>query len=281
MTVRDNRFVRGVATLSVDSYHFRDRAVELIRRGQLGSYEWRVEVGAVDRPAYAYCVRGAAKLAHRLGLERISVVEFGVAGGDGLLALEHHARQWSDRYGVDIEVYGFDTGEGLPASDDYRDLPYHWGGGTFKMDVGRLQRHLHTAKLVLGDIRETIDSFVDLHDPAPVGAAMYDMDFYSSTAAGLRLFDLDEKYRLPRVLLYFDDIVGNDISLYSDYTGERLAIAEFNDRHPMLKISPVYSLACRSSMQWHHEVFAAHDFTHPQYGQFVSGPWGDPSPGGP
>lgn len=37
------------------------------------------------RPNYAYCTYHAADLARRLGIPRISVIEFGVAGGNGLL----------------------------------------------------------------------------------------------------------------------------------------------------------------------------------------------------
>jgi hypothetical protein len=43
------------------------------------------------RPQYAYGVFHAADLAKRLGVSAISVIEFGVAGGLGLLALENIA----------------------------------------------------------------------------------------------------------------------------------------------------------------------------------------------
>ena len=36
------------------------------------------------------------------------------------------------------------------------------------------------------------------------------------------------KFFLPSVFSYFDDIIGSEIELYNDYTGERLAINEFN-----------------------------------------------------
>jgi hypothetical protein len=246
--------------------------LEIVKRQGLGTYDWRVGIGAVDKPAYAYCVREAARLAQRMKISRISVIEFGVAGGNGLLALERHARQSSEATGVEIEVYGFDTGEGLPAPTDYRDLPYHWKGGFFEMDTDALRSRLQQATLILGNIGQTLDSFVDIYDPAPVGAVMHDMDLYSSTSVGLKLFDVDEKRRLPRIFTYFDDIIGDSVALYNDYTGERLAIAEFNETHESQKLSKAYNLACRALSQWHHQIYVAHDFAHSRYDEFVSQP---------
>jgi len=48
------------------------------------------------------------------------------------VSLEDHARQVSQLFSIDIDIYGFDTGEGLPSLLDYRDLPYHWKTGHFK-----------------------------------------------------------------------------------------------------------------------------------------------------
>ncbi|MHC4129678.1 MAG: hypothetical protein ACYSUA_16250, partial [Planctomycetota bacterium] len=41
---------------------------------------------------------------------RISALEFGVAGGNGLLALERAAMRLAEIFGVEIDVYGFDSG---------------------------------------------------------------------------------------------------------------------------------------------------------------------------
>jgi hypothetical protein len=60
----------------------------LWRRFPLGQLKTRVRYGIFDRPHYAYGVYSAADLAKRLGLSAISVIEMGVAGGKGLLALE-------------------------------------------------------------------------------------------------------------------------------------------------------------------------------------------------
>ena len=271
--MRKRRRLRSRAlNFALDPHPLRTWTLWTIQRRRIGTYDWRVELGAVDRPAYAYCVREAARLARSLGVDRISVIEFGVAGGGGLLSLERHARRISESTGVAIDVFGFDTGRGLPPPKDYRDLPYHWKAGFFEMDEKALRARLGNATLILGDIADTLDSFVDTYQPAPIGAVMHDMDLYSSTAAGLRLFDIESRYRLPRIFTYFDDIIGDDISLYNDHTGERLAIAEFNQSHPTQKICPAYHLSWRSWVQWHHQVYIAHDFAHERYNEFVSLP---------
>jgi len=269
-TVR--RWKRKLLNFALDPHPLRTWTLWTIQRRRLGTYEWRVDLGAVEKPAYAHCVREAARLAKQLHMPRISVIEFGVAGGSGLLALERHAQRVSESLGVEIEVYGFDTGHGLPEPTDYRDLPYHWKAGFFEMDPQSLRRRLQHATLVLGDVSETLGSFIDTFSPAPIGAVMHDMDLYSSTSAGLTLFDVDEAYRLPRIFTYFDDIIGDRVALYNDYTGERLAIAEFNQAHPSQKICPAYYLSCRAQAQWHHQVYVVHDFDHSRYNDFVSRP---------
>ncbi len=250
---------------------FRTVARILIRDRALGSYEFRYGIGALHRPNYAYLVFQAAKLAQRLGQERVSVIEFGVAGGEGLLAMESHAENIEKMFGTKIDVYGFDTGEGLPAPTDYRDLPYHWKTGFYKMDVPLLHSRLQRSKLVIGDARETVPTFTERYNPAPIGAISFDLDFYSSTMAAFKILDAPFKYLLPRIPVYFDDVIGGEIEYYNDFTGVRLAIHEFNAAHDRRKLSPLYYLTeTETAMQWHHHMWSFHAFDHPQYGQFVS-----------
>jgi hypothetical protein len=241
------------------------------RKIRNASYQQRLRSGAIERPAYAYCVYHAAELASKLGYSRMSAVEFGVAGGRGLLQLESHAEEVSKIFQIDIEIYGFDTGEGLPEPMDYRDLPYHWKKGFYKMDVAGLQARLKKAKLVLGDIAETSTTFFETHNPAPIGAIAYDLDFYSSTAAALKMLDAGEKYHLPRIFCYFDDMSGTEIELYNDYTGQRLAINEFNRDHADIKLSPAYHLLSRRTVEpWYHLLRICHFFKHGRYNDFIS-----------
>ena len=70
--------------------------------------------GASIRPQYAWGAVFAAAQARALGYTEVSLIEFGVAGGRGLLALEDIADVVSSMTGVRSCVYGFDTGSGLP-----------------------------------------------------------------------------------------------------------------------------------------------------------------------
>lgn len=248
----------------------RDRVRKAIQRHALGSYAFRLSIDAVERPHYAYLVYSAAQLAAKLGLPRISVLEYGVAGGNGLLSLEQHVAEIEKLFPVSIDIYGFDTGKGLPAPKDYRDLPYHWKEGFFRMDEDELKAKLTRAKLVLGDIRDTARTFFETHQPAPIGAIVHDFDFYSSTADGLRMLDADEKYFLPRVFCYFDDTIGDEIALCNDFTGQRLAINEFNLAHEAIKLCTPYHLLRRRPHLWHRQIWVCHFFRHTRYNTFVS-----------
>ena len=249
----------------------RPAALKLIRSFQIGNYRQHLSLGLVERPHYGYCVYNAALLAKKLGYERISVIEFGVAGGTGLANLEYHAEKTSQMLAIEIDVYGFDTGEGLPEPQDYRDLPYHWKKGFFKMDRAKLESKLKKAKLIVGNIEETSVDFFSRYDPAPIGAIMHDFDFYSSTAAALKMMDAGEEYFIPRVFCYFDDTIGNDLVQYNDFTGERLAINEFNQSHEKIKFTIPYNLITRPAIeQWYHQIWVCHFFGHSRYNDFVS-----------
>ena len=255
----------------LDPYPLRTSIRRVIQRFRIGPYEQRLKVGAVDRPHYGYCVYNAATLAKRLGHNRMSVLEFGVAGGNGLVNLEYHAQEVSRLLSIDIDIYGFDTGEGLPEPLDYRDLPYHWKPGFFKMDIPKLKARLKKATLVLGDIRDTSRDFFERYSPAPIGAIAHDFDFYSSTATALRMLEASEEYYLPRVFCYFDDTVGSEVELYSDFAGERLAINEFNKTHDAIKLGlPYHLLGKRMVEPWYHQIWICHFFEHSRYNQFVS-----------
>ena len=163
------------------------RALKRWAIGRFGSYETKLQHGTIDRPNYGYCLYNAAKLAARLGYPRMSAIEFGVAGGNGLISLERHAATICNLLQIEIEIYGFDTGQGLPKPIDYRDLPYHWKEGFYKMDRQALESRLQRAKLVLGDVADTLVTFFEKYRPAPIGAISFDLDFYSSTKNALAI----------------------------------------------------------------------------------------------
>lgn len=259
-------------SIVLDPYPLRSVTLRLMQKFNLGDYATRLQHGLVDRPHYGYCLFNGALLAQKLGYKRISVLEFGVAGGRGLISLEYHAEKIAEALSMEIDIYGFDTGRGLPKPVDYRDLPYHWKEGFFTMDIEKLRSRLKRAQLVIGDIKETAHTFCAEYDPAPIAAMMHDFDLYSSTAAALQMFDAPERYFLPRVFCYFDDTIGSETELYNDYSGERLAINEFNQRHETKKLAMPYHLLTRRIREvWHQQIFIYHDFGHSRYNDFVSG----------
>lgn len=178
----------------------------LWRQFPLGQLKTRVRYGIFDRPHYAYGVYSAADLAKRLGLSAISVIEMGVAGGKGLLALEGIAKSVGDDFGIQIHVTGFDSGQGMSAPADYRDMPHVWGKGFYSMDAERLKAQLSPGtELILGNVGETVSSWVP---KASIGFVAFDLDYYSSTKQAFRLFEYDDaNTRLPRTYGYFDDLV--------------------------------------------------------------------------
>ncbi|MGY3604067.1 MULTISPECIES: hypothetical protein [unclassified Bradyrhizobium] len=210
-------------------------------------------------------------MAKKLGHHSVSVIEFGVAGGNGLVNLEMHAAEVRKATGVEIQIFGFDTGQGLPPPDDYRDLPHHWKQGFFCMDVDKLRARLKQSQLVLGNIAESLPRFVKDYDPAPIGAMFMDLDYYSSTRDAMKLFDLHRANVLPRTFIYLDDIIGDDVALFSEYTGQLLAINEFNSHHNGQKICKTTHLTKKPYPEtWHHQIYIYHDFRSPDYCRFVS-----------
>ena len=234
-------------------------------------YPKLIQLGAVERPNYAYIVYQSADLARRLGIPKISVLEFGVAGGRGLLNLEAHAKRVSELTSVEIEVYGFDTGMGLPPPEDYRDLPYIWQASHFKMDQEALKAKLARAQLVLGLVKETVSGFVAKYDPAPIGAISFDLDYYSSTVDALKILLIEPERRLPRIFAYLDDIYSSDLGHVGPGVGVPLAIAEFNRAHPTMDVSALTHLEFRYRpvRSWHRQIYSCADFAHPRFNDYV------------
>jgi hypothetical protein len=219
-----------------------------------------------QRDVYTWCTLHAARLARALGVDRISVVEFGVAGGAGLLALER-AAAWAEQcYDVAVDVAGFDSGIGLGAPKDARDLPNIWSQGDFVMDESRLRAQLSRAELVLGWVADTLPAYLE-RNPAPLGFCAFDVDQYRATADALRILRAPHASLLPRVHCLFDDVLGYT---FGDRNGERLAIREFNEVDPARWISPIYGLQHfvpqrLRDASWVDKVFLAHCTDHPDY----------------
>jgi len=246
------------------------RLKRLIDKKEIGSFQFRMKINALERMHYAYISYNAAKLAKKLNYDHISIIEYGVAGGRGLLILENYAKEIKKILGVQIDIFGFDLKSGLPKPEDYRDLPYHWKEGFYQMNETELRKKIQSSKLIIGDIKSTSIDFFSENNPAPIGAIIHDFDFYSSTKIAMSMLNADTKFFLPRIYCYFDDIIGSETELYNDFTGERLAINEFNLQNKDIKLSPAYHLLARATETWHHQIWICHLFKHKKYNSFVS-----------
>jgi hypothetical protein len=263
------RSARRAVVLGLDPLRFRQEMLK--RSNSKAPFSEKVAYDAMPRPQFGYGLYKSALQAKGLGLTRISALEFGCAGGRGLIELEEVAKQVHAELGVQVDVFGFDLGEGLPRPLDYRDLPYAWQAGQFKMDVPALQARLTTARLIIGDVADTVEQFRSREGLAPVGFISFDQDFYSSTVAALRIFEGGHAHLLPRVYCYFDDCIGPDNELHCEYVGELLAIKEFNESHSKMKLAPINSLARKRIIPaaWNDAMFVLHAFEHPRYGHYL------------
>lgn len=222
-------------------------------------------MNALPRIHYAKCIYDAAKEAKMLGYKSISVLEIGVAGGTGLAICEFHSRAVSRLLNIEIQVYGFDMGTGLNKGVDYRDIPSEWTENSFQMNVDLLKRRLRYAKLILGDIAETGKAFFDTYAPAPIGCMMIDVDQYTPTVHALQMLEQEHKWFLPRVHMYFDDILPD----HSENTGEGLAVKEFNRSHETMDISPEsYAPYIIGSSDIHlYHIKTCYRYDHPAFNQ--------------
>jgi hypothetical protein len=128
------------------------------------------------------------------------------------------------------------------------------------MNHDALRRRLGPrTKLVLGDVADTVESFVARGSYPPIGFIAVDLDLYSSSREALRILSLPGKRTLRRVPIYFDDI---HAPAHHRWAGELLAINEFNDRHEMIKIDQWLGLPNGRPFPengWLKKMYLAHD----------------------
>jgi len=156
-----------------------------------GNYKTKIAFDLVVRQQYAFGLLKTAELAREQGLKSVTVIEFGVAAGAGLVNICGIAEKITRLTGVEFQVAGFDSGKGMPPARDHRDHPEIFSEGSFPLiDRGALMRALpQNARLILGDIEETLPSFLaGLSASSPVGFVAVDVDYYSSAKECLNVF---------------------------------------------------------------------------------------------
>jgi hypothetical protein len=255
---------RTILERSAEPMHL--NAVSLLIK-VFGSFRAKVAFDLTPRRAYAFGILEAAERARALGLKCVTVAEFGVASGGGLLAMCQFARQVKKETGVDFQIVGFDTGTGLPPPADYRDHPDLFQDGDYPMpDHGRLRKSLPpNAHLILGQIADTAAAFTEEVDPtSPLAFVAVDVDYYSSAKDVLNVLEHEDprKY-LPLSLVYFDDIQDPRCN---SWCGELLAISEFNETHSLRKIERDRFLRTRRIMKgaaWIDQMYNFHVLDHP------------------
>jgi hypothetical protein len=188
-----------------------------------------------ERKDIAHYILLATAQAKCLGYDTVSLFEFGVGGGGGLLRICNTAKKLTELCGMKYKIYGFDRGIGLPSVIDYRDHPEIWWGGKYQMDYPSLKRKLPpNCELIIGDIHNTLPKFMERTDVPPIGFVSLDVDLYTSTRDCMPFFEQDSSKYLPSVLTYVDD--ADLVLTISEWTGQRLALNEFNERNEFRKI---------------------------------------------
>ncbi len=201
-----------------------------------GSFRKKVAYDLVVRPQHAFGILHAADQAKLRGLSEITIIEFGVANGAGLMNMIAIAEKVTKITGIKIHIYGFDTGTGMPEPKDYRDHPEYYNTGDFPMNKDLLEEKIKgKATIIYGPIKANISKFLSsISEANPIGFVTIDVDYYSSTKDVLELFKFEATLFLPLTFVYLDDIF---MPHHNSKCGELLAIEEFNAEEAMREIS--------------------------------------------
>jgi hypothetical protein len=237
-----------------------------------GTTRQKIAYDLILRHPYAFCIQEAADLAKSHGIAKLTLIEFGVASGAGLLNLCLIADKVAKETGVQFEIVGFDSGEGMPPPRDYRDHPEKYFTGDFPVtDKAALHAKLPSnARIIYGDIKKTLADF-NAQVKAPIGVVCVDVDYYWSARESLDVLLFEPHQYLPRVYMYFDDVQDIDDN---KFCGELCAIEEFNadPSHPLRRLAPANFLSELRIFKraiWHKQIYLAHVFDHefrsPQY----------------
>ncbi|MGE5563254.1 MAG: hypothetical protein ACM3ZV_08075 [Bacillota bacterium] len=251
---------------------FRERLAEPLHLNLLaipvalfGSVRAKIYFDLIVRQQHAYGLLTAADTAREYGIKKITVIEFGVASGAGLMNLCKISEMVTRATGVAFSIVGFDTGEGLPKPVDHRDHPEYYSSGDYVMQKpDELRRILpRNVELIIGDVRDTAPEFIARKDVPPIGFVSIDVDYYSSTVDSLKALDGPPELYLPLVEVYLDDI---GFPGHHPWGGELLAVNEFNEAHDLRKISPAnflreYRLFKRA--KWISHMYRLHVLDHP------------------
>jgi hypothetical protein len=219
------------------------------------------------RPNYETILYESSIEAKKLGYKEITVLELGVAGGNGIISLEKYKKKIEKILDIKITIFGFDSGEGLPITNIYQDLPFNWKSGLFKTDQELLHKKINS-KIIYGDINNTMDEFLAFY-PKNISAIFFDFDYYSSTKNFLNQIKKLQKFMSPRIYCYFDDVYHPNLFI-CNFNGELLAIKEFNDENDNIKIAnPLDSICDFKFPLAKNMLWIMHKFDHEDYNKYI------------
>jgi hypothetical protein len=87
----------------------------------IGTMRQKEKYELLHRKHFAYGLLKAADVARYFGHQRVTVCEFGVAHGAGLLNICLLVEHIGPEVGVKFDVFGFDTGTGLTSVIGHKD----------------------------------------------------------------------------------------------------------------------------------------------------------------
>lgn len=180
------------------------------------------------RPEYEILVDYYLSKEENKSLDHISIIEFGVASGGSLKYLESLKVKFEKKYKIEIRIFGFDTFEGMPKSENVFDQLYDWKEGDYNADFNTVQSKLNYTKLIKGDIKDTISNklFND-YNITNVLIVLFDLDYFTSTNNSFKIFEKSLSSNiLPRVGLFFDNLHSS-----SEISGEYYSIQKFNNEN--------------------------------------------------
>ena len=201
----------------------------------------------------------AADQAAKAGIKRLTLVEFGVANGAGLV-ISARLRKSDEGDRDRVQCIRIRYRQRHAAYDH----PEIYQEGDFPSDVSRLRAALPPfAQLIIGDIAETLPDFVNsLSADCPLGFVSVDVDYYSSSKKTLDIFRSDPDKYMPVTLLYLDDIADDSSN---PWAGEYLAVREFNEENRLRKIAPFNMLRAQRMLKnarWMDQIYTMHVLDH-------------------
>lgn len=231
-----------------------------------GSLKRKIDYDLIIRPHHAYGIMQAALNAQKQGLQSITILEFGVANGAGLMNMIAIAKRVEKETKIKINIYGFDTGKGMPKPIDYKDHPEIYNEGDYPMNKEALEQAVkNNAQIFYGEIKDTLNEFKTvLDETSPIGFISIDVDYYSSTMDVFKILAIEPTLFLPLTYLFFDDIA---LPHHNSKCGELLAIDEFNKTQALRQIEHhtfFENTRIFKNQDWIKQLYFYHVLDHPK-----------------